>query len=145
MSTENNTVQERTNGTCITAFRSGDAIAAIMCRLSKKNKPYLAWYPLTAYRYRPADEEQVSRFIFAEHGQDIEVVTALATEFLKEWKHKALEAIEHVKAEESAQESVEQWMQELCEEREAMAQELKAIKAAASNSRANAVVYNLPG
>ena len=136
-----NLVQERTKGTCITAFRSGDAIAAIMCRLSKKNRPYLAWYPLTAYRYNGSDKEQVSRFIFAEHGKDMEVVNKLATEFLEKWNDNPLDAIEHVKAAETAQKNVEQWRQELVSERELLAQELRMIRAEQAHGRMNSVVW----
>ncbi len=120
-------VQDKTKGTCITAFRSGNTIAAIMCRLSKANKPYLTWYPLTAFRYGEGPE-QISRFLFEEHAQDLPVVNELAAGFLREWKFKAAAAIEHVQAEEANAEHVAAWKRELTAEREELVKKLKALE-----------------
>jgi len=104
-------IQERTNGECIQAFRSGDAIGLVLCRISKHGKPYLSGDVITAYEYQ--GQERHSGHFFGRHGNDIKTVLDQVCEFLGEWDRNAEGAIEFLQGEAQAEEQVEAWKSDL--------------------------------
>lgn len=121
-------LQSRTRGCCITAFRSGDVIAAITCRAFRtKLGCYLDWRPLTAYRSQDG-QERYSWNLFAKHHQDLVRVSELATEFLAEWEFRPAEAVAHLELEEAQEKVIAAWKKELVAERTAWVEQLRLMQ-----------------